>query len=102
MNDDGEPVQPESNGRLPDGRFGVGNRVGRGSKLHNHMAINRTKLMEAVSAEDLTQIAATLTRQAIGGDVAAAKVLLDHLCGRAPQSIDLSGSVGDGGPLLVA
>lgn len=57
----------------------------------------KAALMEAGSPERVKQITDALFAPACGGDVSACKLLLDHWCGRAVQSIELSGT--DAGPV---
>jgi hypothetical protein len=92
----GDSAKPVSNGRLPDGRFAVGNRESRGNpnalKTHQH----RATLLSATTPEQITAAVNALADKAAAGDVAACKVFLDHTCGRAMQAIEVSGLSGAG------
>jgi hypothetical protein len=89
--DSDRPVSNGSNGRLPDGRFGVGNRGGPGNPnaLKTHRL--RAALLDATTPEEVSKVVKALVEKATAGDTAACKVFLDHTCGRAPQSIEVSG-----------
>lgn len=69
-----------TNGRDARGRFARGAKPGpgreRGRKEH------RQAMHDAVSPEDIAGIMRTLRDLALGGDVAAARVLLDRLLGK--------------------
>ncbi len=75
-------------GRDARGRFTSGNPGGPGNPLGAQVAKLRTAMVEAVSVEDLREIAKALTRKAAKGDVSAAKVVLAYTLGR-PCEIDV-------------
>lgn len=73
----------ESSGRGPDGKFGAGNRFGRGAPLAARANKLRSALFAAVTEDDIRAIARKLIELAKGGDVQAIKELLDRLLGKA-------------------
>ena len=72
--------------RDANGRFLPGNAGGPGNPLGQHVNLLRKALLEAVTPEDMRQIAAALLEAAKGGDVAAAKELLLRCLGRPLES----------------
>ena len=82
------PSTPASNGRAPGGRFGPGNKAGKGNPHAKQVAALRGALLKAVKPSDITEIIATLLNMAKSGDIAAAKELLQRVLGPA-ESIDL-------------
>ena len=82
------PSTTGPNGRGPRGRFGPGNRSGRGNPHSRRVALLRTALLRAVTPEDLRDVAIALLAQAKAGDVAAARELMQRLLG-PPVELDL-------------
>ena len=74
-------------GRNELGRFEPGNRCS--ANRSSRAAELKRAFTEAVTADDIAEIARTLVRQAIDGDTQAAKLILDRCCGKA-----------DSGPLV--
>ncbi len=74
--------------RDAQGRFLPGNPGGPGNPHGAAVARFRSALMTAVTEEDLHEIARALVDAAKGGDVTAARLLLDRLLGPA-EAIDL-------------
>lgn len=72
--------------RDAQGRFLKGNAGGPGNPLGQHVARLRKALLEAVTPQDMRQIAKALLEQAKGGDVQAAKELLLRCLGRPLES----------------
>jgi hypothetical protein len=81
------PAVPDG-GRGPNGRFAPGNKFSRGNPFYRRQAALRQALLEAVTADDLQRLARQLYAQAVGGDVAAARVLLVHLLGRPTAAVN--------------
>jgi hypothetical protein len=80
------PSPTESNGpeiptRGPNGRFLPGNRLAKGNPAARRAQSLRFALLRAVKPSDLTQIVEKLIQLAIGGDVQAAKLVLDRVLG---------------------
>jgi hypothetical protein len=91
---DHEPAKPGSNGRLTDGRFAGGNTIARGNPLNRRMATLRSALLDSTTPEDVQAVGAKLAELAKAGDVQAARVYLEHVIGKAPQSVELTGPDG--------
>jgi len=72
------------------GRFAPGNSAATGHRRPHaaRVARFRTALMDAITEEDLAEIARALVAAAKGGDVTAARLLLDRVLGPA-EAIDL-------------
>lgn len=93
----------EANGRDPvTGYFEKGNRLSVGNKggaypLAKRMNELRKELIEAATPDDIRAIYRATLGMAKGGDVAAARLLLEYLVGRPTQTIEMSGP--DGGSL---
>jgi len=76
------------------GRFVRGNRAACGNAFGRQVAERRRAIVAAVSAEDVGRVARKLYDLSLGGDVAAAKVLLTFVVGRPqpapnPDLVDL-------------
>ena len=81
------PSTNGDNGRQAGGRFAQGNAGGPGNPHAKRVAKLRTALFKAVSPDDLKAVVAALLASAKGGDVAAARELLQRLLG-PPEAID--------------
>jgi hypothetical protein len=95
-----EDNPPPSNGRDPvTGTFRPGHRVSvgnQGGRPHvKKMNEYKTALMEAGSPERVAKITDALFTAACGGDTTAAKLLLDHWCGRPVQGVEVTGTEGE-------
>jgi hypothetical protein len=76
------PSTNGANGRDRHGRFQPGNAGGPGNPLANRVAVFRKALSEAVTVADVVSIMRAMVREAAGGNVQAAGLVLDRLCGR--------------------
>lgn len=76
------PHGTSDNGRDASGRFAPGNKLGRGSPLARKAASLRAALLRAVTPADIHDIARKLIDEALGGDVPAAREVLDRCLGR--------------------
>lgn len=72
---------PSPNGRDGKGRFAKGNKGGPGNPHAVQVGKLRAALLNAVTEDDIREIAAGLVRQAKGGNVPAARELLERLLG---------------------
>jgi hypothetical protein len=63
------------------------------AKMAKLKAEIREAFYDAVSPEDLAEIAKKLVQQAKAGDIVAAKVVLERVLGRVSQAIELSGDL---------
>ena len=82
-----EPSPNGSNGRDSDGRFTRGNRGGPGNPYARRVSDFRNVLMEAVTDDDLYEIARSLVEKGKAGDVMAAREVLDRLMGKAKATL---------------
>src|SRR5205823_3604927 len=84
-----EPAaQTPAEGHNANGRFAPGNKGGSGNPFARQVAALRQALLDAVSPDDLAEIAKALADKAKRGDVAAAKVLLTYLVGKPAPAPD--------------
>jgi len=88
------PAAPSDSGRDARGRFTKNNPGGPGNPFARRTAAARKAFCEAVSQEDLVQIAQTIKQRAKEGDMAAAKLLLSYVIGKpeaavAPDTLDI-------------
>jgi hypothetical protein len=77
-----------SNGRDGQGRFAKGNGGGPGNPFARQTAALRKALVEAVTPEDITQIAHTLMILAKQGDLGACKLLFSYVLGKPQAAVD--------------
>jgi len=87
-----EPTTPTGDGETgrdkATGRFLPGNRCGRGSPLAAAAQRLRVALFRAVKVGDVRGIIGAMVERAKGGDVAAAKLVLQYTLGE-PQPLDI-------------
>ena len=88
-----DPV-PTSNGRHVDGRFAAGNKLSLGNAGNRRQRELRAALLECATEEKVKAVEEALHELAVGGDVAAAKVWLDHVVGKPVQAVELAGPDG--------
>lgn len=81
------------------GRFLPGNPGGPGNPYGQQTAALRSALYGAVTPEDIEAVARRLVALALGGDVAAARLLFDRCLGRDDQRVLLERAGPD--PVLV-
>jgi hypothetical protein len=81
------PLAPQ-NGRDAGGRFAAGNKAARGNPFARRVAALRTALLSVATPERVRQLAERLFRMAEGGDVAAAKLVLNYAIGRPAEVVD--------------
>ena len=74
------------------GRFAKGNRAARGHGAPHASAVQRLRgaMLKAVTAADIAAILERLVRLAKGGDVGAAREVLDRCLGKAAASMTLT------------
>ena len=101
MSNIGDTDRPASNGRLPDGRFGPGNKASPGNPNALKMHRLRAALLDATTPEEVARVVKSLADKAAAGDVPACKVFLDHVCGRPTQTIEVSTPDVDGDPAVM-
>ena len=74
---------PSPNGRLNNGRFGIGNGGGPGNPFASQVGKLRSVLLETVTPDDMKAVVVKLIELAKGGDLPAMKLLLDRTCGKS-------------------
>jgi hypothetical protein len=70
------------------GRFRKGHKFARGNPFHRRTAALRRSISGVVSLQDVRELARTLYRAAMGGDMVAARLLLAYLVGRPERTVD--------------
>lgn len=88
-----EPIPAGVNGGGHDkttGRFTKGNRLGNGNPMNRKAQKLRAALLRCVTVKDIQELTRHLLAQARGGDVMAAKLILDRTLGRCPLSLELT------------
>jgi len=83
-----EPTANGDNGRDEHGRFTAGNAGGPGNPHAAQVGRLRSALLNAVTEDDIREVAAALVGKAKKGDVVAARVLFDRVLGK-PIEADL-------------
>jgi hypothetical protein len=79
------------------GSFAKGNKKGAGNSEVRRMAKYRQSIRSAISQDDVQYLALRMLEQAMQGDVAAARLILEYTCGKPKQPVELTGK--DGGPI---
>jgi hypothetical protein len=87
-----EPSSTEDNGRDSSGRFTNGNTLARGNPLAKHVGRLRAALLDAVTDEDMKAVIRAMLEKAKGGNVAAAKIVLDRCLGSS-EAVDMVGRI---------
>src|SRR5436190_21427734 len=70
------------------GRFTAGNKGGPGNPFARQTAAFRKSIHAAVTAEQLAAVAGVVLQRALGGDMAAAKLLFSYLAVRPGRTPD--------------
>lgn len=84
----GPDAAPGRDGRDQRGRFATGNTGGPGNPHAAQVAKLRAALLESVTDEDVRGVVAALVKAAKGGNVSAARELLERLLGK-PVEFDI-------------
>ena len=79
----------DGTGRLPDGRFAVGNKLSKGNPFSRRLAGMRTALLDAVGEDQLKRVVTKMVDLAAAGDVAAATLLFNYVVGRPRKCVDV-------------
>lgn len=82
------PCDGVNGGRDNRGRFGKGNTAARGNPFNNKVAEWRDAVVMSVDGIDVQGVMRAMVKAAIGGDVAAARVVLERTLGRVPTDLD--------------
>src|SRR6516162_3377806 len=85
-----EKRQPDRQGGDRDarGRFSRGNKAGSGNPYARRVAMLRRAMLSIVKPNDLQTIIVKLILLACGGDVAAARLVLQYTLGKPTESVD--------------
>jgi len=73
-------------------KFPIGN-PGRPKGIQNRLTKHRESLDKVMTAERQQAMWAAMLKKAIGGDVAAARLIVEYLLGKAPQPVTLDGTI---------
>lgn len=84
----------ENNGRDARGYFAAGNKFSKGNLGNARMKELRRALLECGTPERVAAVEKTLYQAAVGGDVAAIRVWLEHMVGKPVQAVEVSGPDG--------
>jgi len=79
MND--QPSTNGETGRLANGQFGPGNKLGKGNPFNRQACQLRAALFRAVDADGMEKAAAAVLEKAYGGDVGAFRELCNRTLG---------------------
>jgi hypothetical protein len=82
------PQTPAGNGRDNAGRFGKGNKVGKGNPMNRKAQQIRNALLSAATAQDVRDICAKLIDGAKGGDLQFIREWLNRVVG-VPVASDI-------------
>jgi hypothetical protein len=77
-----------SEGRQANGQFAKGNQFGPGNPFARKCAAFRAALMDAVTEQDIQDIAVKLRDDAKAGDKAAVKLLFQYVIGKPQPAVD--------------
>lgn len=83
-----ESAAPPDGGRDAAGRFTKGNVGGPGNPYARHTAALRRALAESVTEDEIHELGRQLYQLALGGDLAAAKLLLSYAVGKPAPPAD--------------
>lgn len=72
-----KPSPAETNGRGQLGRFGTGNKFGTGNPHASKIQKLRAAMLSAVNEKDVKAVVLQVVKLAVGGDLKAAKMILD-------------------------
>jgi hypothetical protein len=82
-------------GRLPSGRFALGNRLSPGNPKARRMHELRSRLLAAAAPEAVVKVIRRMGELAEAGDVAAARLYLEYTTGKPVQALEVSGPDGE-------
>jgi hypothetical protein len=84
------PLPNRLNGRSESGRFTTGNPGGPGNPYNRRVQEIRAELLDALKEGDVADIIQKLIEKAKGGDVVAAREVLDRALGKSHQSTSIA------------
>jgi hypothetical protein len=76
-------------GRTAAGRFAAGNKGGPGNPHAKRVAELRAVLLGRIGDQDVQEVVDMLLRKAKGGDIQAAREVLDRALGRSKQGVEM-------------
>lgn len=94
-----KPSPNGTDGRLANGRFAPGNKLGRGNPHGQLVNELRAAMLEAIAPADIRAAVSALVREAHAGNIAAIKELLDRTVGKEPLVI--TADVQQAGPTMI-
>ena len=95
MTDESHPPEPwvgTAIGREPNGAFAKGNRLATGNPQAKRAAELRKVLREATTEDDVKDVWKALTAAAVGGDVIAIRLFLEHTVGKPTTTVEVTGA----------
>ncbi len=93
VSDDGPQPNPMADGRTVKGTFAPGNKLGKGNPFTRKLGAMRKAFLDAVTPEEVGQLARELWKRAIGGqfqpgDLQAAALFLAYAVGKPTTAVD--------------
>lgn len=99
---DKTPSHAEGNGRDSNGRFGKGNKAGKGNPHLRRVRQLKAALLKEVKPQDVARVIRAMIESAAAGDPAAAKIVLERAIGKVTEKIQMAGELrNDAGIVLV-
>ena len=95
MDETTNPLASAGDGRQRNGTFAPGNSIGRGNPHARRVHALKATLLDAVTADDLRSIVGSMVGLAKGGDVAAAKLVLEHTIGKPAATVSVTSPDGE-------
>lgn len=87
-----EPWVGTAIGRESNGAFAKGNRLASGNPQAKRAAELRKVLREATTEDDVKNVWKALTGAAVGGDVIAMRLFLEHTVGKPTTTVEVTGA----------
>jgi hypothetical protein len=78
----------QANGRAEGGRFAKGNSYGKGNAFNRRLAAQRQAMLDAITPDEWAKLFRRTYDQALGGDVAAQKLLYSYYVGKPAEVIN--------------
>jgi hypothetical protein len=93
MSDESTPREPwvgTAIGREPNGLFAKGNRLATGNPQARRAAELRKVLRDATTESDVRDVWKALTAAAVGGDIVAMRLFLEHTVGKPTTTVEVA------------
>ncbi len=81
-----KPQETVAEGRDQAGRFTPGNKISKGNRWAGRSTQAKAALLRTIGAEELEALGRALYRQALDGDIQAARTVLMYCCGKPGES----------------